>query len=631
MANKYSHALVLSQYERRGLIDFDQLHYSQPPAFEPSRPSTRSEKSIAQSSIPVHGSLRPNLKGRVRIGSPSPPPSKAAAPPLRRRGSSIETQIYAPTRSPSPQHRQEFQQSSSIEARDSFVQPRTSSRPPMVHNGDHYAPPRTPSRPSNVHHDGQSATADIFDLYNSPSPTSQTDWSHSSAVKALRRASWAPRPSTPNGTSPGGRSGLLRSPRKFFPDEGHLPPPRLHPHGNAWLEAQVYAPRHPPSPPATPESDESFSLITQGERCEEQPQLPPPFPEPSSRRTPPRSSSTHRPTALPSLQIQPESAGVRVAPAAHSPTSSMTTRKSSLDASATSQIFQDHSQHQPEPLRSRAPSVHRSPTSSMTTRKSTTSSESGQPQSEPRRRRASTAVHSPNISINTRTSSLKAITSPPDFSRINSMPLSVFENDDDADLESLPSSLDFEITLWADEDADPAVFSNTRPVTEPLSMLSTRASSFDSVAPPPIRLRESLIPTFAEKQLPKTAKKGLSSMLFSRLGAKAVPYSQTAPRQPPIPGSVSRTAAPSIPALFPGYKGQSPPPEEEGKRSGRRTRDSSTSTQVLGRSVPPKGTADKRRSWFKTNQMNRILGRGQPVIERNIHDIIKANQTVIAG
>jgi len=98
-----------------------------------------------------------------------------------------------------------------------------------------------------------------------------------------------------------------------------------------------------------------------------------------------------------------------------------------------------------------------------------------------------------------------------------------------------------------------------------------------------------------------------------------------------VPVSVSRTATPSIPALFPNYKGQFPPPESEEMQDGRRTRDSSISTQVRGRSVPPKTAGNRRKSWFKSSQVDKVLGRGNTIIEKNIQDIIKANQATISG
>lgn len=652
MPNKYSHALVLSHYERRGLIGFDQPHYSQPPPLKAFRSSPRSVRPIVQSSRPTHVSSPPNSTGRIRIASPSPPPTRASPPPtrasppsLRRRSSSIETQIFAPARSPSPILRHELE-GSQVEARDFYVQPRTPSRPSTADSADHFVQPRPPSRPSTAHDEDQSATADIFDLYNTSSPISQNGWSNSSAVKAIRRASWASRPSSSSGFRPGSRAGVSRSPINDIQDHGQLQSFQPNSHGSTWIEDQVLAPRRPPSPPATPESDRSFSIGTKNEHPEQGKSLPPPpLPDRSPRRTPPRASSTHPSAELPPLKIQTESTGIKVFSTVHSPTFSISTRKSSFDAFATSPTSSNRLQHQPESRGPRARSAVRSPTFSMTTRKSSfdnsNSSSHGQPWSEHARRRPSTSVHSPHPSINTRTSSLNATTSQPNFSRVNPMPEKIFVDDDDADLESLPSTLDFNVLPWAEQTAGSTVFRGNPPVTSPpatrpLSLISTRASSFDSAAPPPIRLRGSIIPRPAEKPLPKTPKQRLSSMLFSRLGPKAVPYSETAPGQPPVPVSVSRTAAPSIPALFPKYQGQFPPPpppqpEKEVAYIGRRTRDSSTSRQTRGRSVPPKSPGDKRKSWFKSAQVDRVLGRGQPVIEKNIQEILKANQAAISG
>lgn len=582
---------------------------------------------------------------RIASPSPSPPPptrSKASPPPLRRRGSSIETQIYVPARSPSLIARHELQ-GSNIEVRDFCVQHQTPSQPSTAYTEDYSALPQTPSRPSTAHDDAERTTAeDIFDLYASPSPTSQSNWSNGSAVKALRRVS---RPSSSNGHRLGNRAGMSQSPEQSAPPSGQYTESKPTSYANPWLEGQVY-PRRPPSPPATPESDQSFSIDLNRERPSQEKQPPPPpVPDRSPRRTPPRASSTQRPAELPSLEIQPKLAGAREPPAVHSPAFSMTTRRSSFGASAPSSNSQYHLQHQANPKK--AGSAFHSPTFSMTTRKSSSDVSSSSPSDHPRiehqRRRPSTSSYSTNLSINARTSSLNATSSPPHFSRINSMPEKLFMDDDDADLESLPSTMDSNVTPWAELDAGPIHFrdkspATSPPVTRPLSIMSTRASSFDSAAPPPIRLRGSLVPTTNQKPLPDTPKKRFSSLLFSRLTPKAVLYTQTAPGKHPVPISVSRTSAPSIPTLFPRFEGQFPPPPppplqsgKEATYNGRRTRDSSTSTQKRGRSVPPKSSGDRRKSWFKGPQIDRVLGRGQPVIEKNIQEIIRANQAAISG
>ena len=55
------------------------------------------------------------------------------------------------------------------------------------------------------------------------------------------------------------------------------------------------------------------------------------------------------------------------------------------------------------------------------------------------------------------------------------------------------------------------------------------------------------------------------------------------------------------------------------------------STETRGRSVPPKTAGDRRKSWFKSSQVDKVLGRGNIIIEKNIQDIIKANQATISG
>lgn len=89
-----------------------------------------------------------------------------------------------------------------------------------------------------------------------------------------------------------------------------------------------------------------------------------------------------------------------------------------------------------------------------------------------------------------------------------------------------------------------------------------------------------------------------------------------------MPVSVSRTAVPSIPALFPGYKGSFPPPQRNDERSRRASRDANTPKQVRGRSVPAKGS-EKRRSWFKADPLERPFGLWQPASESDSEQVLR--------
>ena len=250
-------------------------------------------------------------------------------------------------------------------------------------------------------------------------------------------------------------------------------------------------------------------------------------------------------------------------------------------------------------------------------------------------------MHSPTISISTRASSINATKSPPSvaFSNFSDAmtsprpaPLSHSRDRgyfDDADLSPLPSEIDFNVLPYEDPNAGPAIFrvtqlgvesptsprdedSFSRPAIVRATQLgmpapedeaaSSRTSSFDSAAPPPIGLnrRESYATTKSHQ--PKTPKKEGKTSLLSFLRStptspKSVLYSDTSHGKPPLSAAVSRTGIPSIPMLFPAYRGRfPPPPPQRNTGSSRPSLDPGTRAP---RSLAHVDAADKRRSWLK--------------------------------
>ena len=344
---------------------------------------------------------------------------------------------------------------------------------------------------------------------------------------------------------------------------------------NVTIETHGFPPKRPPSPPATPKSDKSYSLT-------------------------PNAAESQR--TRPSAQKPQHSAGPSLS------------RQRSMLRSTNSSISE---------LRSEPPR----PKTSSGADGSTTS-------------RKAAGLHSPTFSISTRASSINATRSPPSvaFSNFSDAmtsprrpPLSHSKDRgyfDDADLSPLPSEIDFNVLPYEDPNAGPAIFRATPlgvesptspryedPISRPAVVRATqlgmpasqdeaassRASSFDSAAPPPIGLnrRESYVT--AKSHQPKTPKKEGKTSLLSFLRStptspKTVLYSDTSHGKAPISVSVSRTGIPSIPLLFPGYRDKYPPPPQRNTGS---SRPSLEPRARAPRSPAHVDAADKRRSWLK--------------------------------
>ena len=330
---------------------------------------------------------------------------------------------------------------------------------------------------------------------------------------------------------------------------------------DVFIETHGFPPERPPSPPATPDSRKNSSLAQQA--AESQRIRPPPIPQRSARRSPPRQRSALHSTnsSLVDLPVRP-----KTAPSIDAPTKS------------------------------------------------------------------GTVLHSPTLSISPRRSSINATRSPPsmsfsDFSDIMTSPQrepSSQSKDkgyfDDADLEALPPEIDFNVLPFENPNAGPAIFRATQlgledpispsyedpnarpavlratqlgmPVSDDGAKLS-RVSSFDSVAPPPIGLTRRTSHATADSHQPKVPKKegktSLLSFLRSMPATKAVLYPEATQGKPPGPVSVSRTAGPLVPMLFPGFRSGPEP----------RIRPGLTPKTSAPRSPAHMDAAEKRKSWIK--------------------------------
>ena len=344
---------------------------------------------------------------------------------------------------------------------------------------------------------------------------------------------------------------------------------------NVTIETHGFPPKRPPSPPATPKSDKSYSLTPHVAE---------------SQRT---RSSAQKPqhSAGPSLS-----------------------RQRSMLRSTNSSI-------------SELPSEPPRPKTSSGADGSTTS-------------RKAAGLHSPTFSISTRASSINATKSPQSvaFSNFSDAmtsprpaPLSHSRDRgyfDDADLSPLPSEIDFNVLSYEDPNAGPAIFRATQlgvesptspryedPISRPAIVRATqlgmpapqdeaassRTSSFDSAAPPPIGLNRRESYATVKSHQPKTPKKEGKTSLLSFLRStptspKAVLYSNTSHGKAPTSVSVSRTGIPSIPMLFPGYRGKFPPPPQRDTGS---SRPSLEPRPLAPRSPAHVEAADERRSWLK--------------------------------
>ena len=665
MPSKYSHALVLSHYGSQGLIEPEgHLTKKADPRSSiisarstPIRPTHRPNRvDTAQSSRSSPASPQPFSSPRVRLGTSTPYTRiEVSPPPLHRKTSSVQTQIFAP---PSPPPTRDHQTHAHFE-----------NRP--------YAPRHQPSVETQIY-DPQSPRS-------SQSPTSMTDWTRSSEVKARRRAAQV---STPNRSRLGSRNVLWKESADQSHEKPQTPPLTHASQENGSSEVQAFHPSRPPSPPATPDSGKSFGLETHLDRMEKKsphptaagssdtvnleassdrlansafrklsaasghseassdslvilPRVPPnsgksfglknhlrtsdsiapasqvPVLERSVPQSLPNSKSDQPATSQPPL-AQPSTSQSQGPRAYHSPTFSMTTQPSSHRSNASS-TFDPY----PDPLETKkAASVH-SPTLSITAPPLPSTREHSRP-------RTSRSAQGPRFSISTRRSSLNFANAPPDLAQKSSMPTEVFfDHDDDADLDSLPSEMDFDSMPWTDLNADPTILRNG----DRRGSTSSRTSSFDSAAPPPIR-RAPNYPMLTQKSIPKSPKKtkrSLSALLFSRAPTppppKAILYSETMPGPPPISVDVSGKNIFSNAAIYQTTSAQFHSQQYQSEeRIGRQMSGRANSVPYAPprRGVSQGAATEKRGLWFR-NEVDRSFGHGKSVRKKAIDEIVRAN------
>ncbi|KAL6714866.1 hypothetical protein ACLMJK_007126 [Lecanora helva] len=543
MPNKYSHAFVVQNYDSYGITNYDRSRPSKPPS-SPRSPTvaTESSKPITVPSRSYDNQLAPKNSERLRLASSPPEPDLASEPrssaPRHSRSSSVETQIYAPVSGPIPHtarngnnqviaanHRQIPTQpqrtlpkepGSPLAFRTSYVQaehsphetPRKFSKPdakdaepPECEWRIVESPQPSPRHPHQANSPSMSTPPQIPS--KNVARTFKPEPSPTSTIERGRRRDVAP--NLPKISTASWKPSKTRN---------NLESPAQTPYSSMPHSAGLFAPECPPSPPDTPASGRSFSLSTgMGE--------PDPMPPPA-----------HIAERI-AMHSLPEVSPRR---------SSTTTSKSSDHGAPLSSSTFD--QWKPFPR--------------MTTSTAT--------QTSPERAPCSTPSHSRTTSMGSRR--FENGKSGSESTHNSSDAPSMLFAEDDSDLESLPSTIDFNVMPWCDHNAGPAIFREGQlnsPDPDYASTVMTRESSFDSAAPPPIALDRPLPRSFAEIAPPAASrppKKGIPSVASLspfRSGPKAILYSQTVPGTPPTPVFVSRTSAPSVPDLFPKYKGQFPP------------------------------------------------------------------------
>ncbi|KAL9100402.1 MAG: hypothetical protein Q9163_004224 [Psora crenata] len=502
MPNKYSHAIVLSNYEAQGITDFNRSCVvttglpSAKTAKTSSSPSIKSTASHSSSSIVFHHtnfSSPAFSSDRIHLGD-APDPSLARAPYLRhhRIHESIDTREILPM-----QHSLAQEWESAYDtAHQGPCQPPPSS----------LAEPDAISRSERQKHAGHPTASPRPMTRHVLIPSIETldiaiDDSESLKSGSLRRrltsdtAIWDPQPTTPSS-----------------------------PHKAAQLSVLKLLSQQPPTPPLTPKtrnSSESFSLATHlDELSPSPPPPPPPLPLPNTQSLPNRIPHLSPPSSrVEDSDSPPRTLGLSLLPASSRPQTSaglpdlircISTRRSSLNAtSSVKSAF----------LPSPRPDTYYSQ----------------DPPATPDRR-------------------------------------SSFEFE--TDLEPLPPDLGIDLeSISMPWDERPRGVETFHPLTAERPS-SSRASSFDSAAPPPISRGRNLpqgVTTAPRNPGPpppssksnKLSKKTKSSFSFFGTGSsstpKAIPYSNTKPGKAPISVSISRTAAPSIPALFSSYRGAFPP------------------------------------------------------------------------
>ena len=612
MPSKYSYAAVLSDYEKRGLTDFTDFRRPRKTTPRAKQPSSRPPP------LPQPASQASNVK-------PAPPPSSLAndrvrlteiqygEPPdvfgfERGRGYGLpNSERYRPSGSSQQQYRREEVELSAEDSYDLYnlSQPSTPSFPPagsyrhggvtrpakatelsMSSNRRSHFVKRSASTSSshqggrNTGHDKSaravnSPTAHMNPVSRRASIASSTLDPGSNRQDELfepARTSSLQSSNVPRAVTSSGKEGAINEPdifplaqtrRRRLTNETAIwdPKPSSRPQSaqasQPFIDRKPLAIQQPPTPPLTPKGRNSWDDFSLDSEMDELASLVEKsriqaIPLHDSHQTPPQSISSGSKANL-SEYSSPSVASSRLP-------SSVSDRPSSFSSP----------RHGPQTSSAASPpSTHQSSFSSP-------------PRSRPSARRSQTADSVSLLSLST----------------LSPFDASANHLDLDTDLEPLPPDLcndpEFAYLPW--ENPSPA-----HPQPLPVSRLlrhhstSSRASSFDSVAPPPIRMNphnikpkegkradesymsstEYLQQQQQEQQQSQQSqppsephlKKAKPSTTFSFLHAvraginpsKTIPYDSTKRGRPPVSVKVSRTNAPSIPALFPSYRGPFPP------------------------------------------------------------------------
>ena len=450
-------------------------------------------------------------------------------------------------------------------------------------------------------HESENMREPLIDsqTYSSQMPSSYSSRPNSRQSSLADAQRYTPKNTSTGQTPQSRRDRRSKLPDTFTPHHRTLPPTGQE---NVSIETHGIPPERPPSPPATPDSGKSFSLATQA--AESQKTKPS---SPNPQRSASRSLSQQRPTSR----------------------------------SANSSVVE----LPPEPTRPKTSSAVDDPTIS----------------------RKIAGLHSPTFSISTRNSSLNATRSAPsvafsNFSDTMTSPRRLPSSQsnekaffDDADLTPLPSEIDFAVLPYENPNVGPAIFRPNQlglesptsprdeaPTVRPTVIRATqlgipasyeppdlsRASSFDSAAPPPIGLNRNPSHATAKTQQPKTPKKEGKTSLLSFLrpspSPKAVLYSEASQGKPPASVSVSRTGMPSIPGLFPGYRGQFPPSQKTRATSSKSSKSSLEPRSSTSRSSAHRDAADKRTSWLKGDDLDKMERAIRLEKKREFERILKA-------
>ena len=604
MPNKYSHALVLSNYEARGLTDFNHSRATRRPP--PSATPAKSTNSVTSTRSAPQSCGRNNdflFLPTTALSHPPPPSDRLRLqdPPSR-----SLPQISYPQRSRIAEPT--YTQTSTL-PRMSPHQPNSDQKRRYAHARDDHDlyQPRSPPRVIKNSDANAGSDARKHERKSSPSPSLRRG--AKSSAETLEIFIDDP----PQGCQPGGLRRRLTNDTAIWNPQPDTLSPTPQPSHQPVVSPQKLPFQNTPTPPHTPKlrkSWESFSLDT--DLDEIPPSLPqaraPPLPNLIPQLSPPASTSSGSNPFQSTLRL------------ASSSSSSSFFSSSSCSSSLRPNTSSGHT---PRPL---PISVRRS---------SLNATNADKPDS-------SLASHRTNDSSSLDPGAMSGRR--PSF-------------DLDSDLEPLPPDLandpEFSDLPWDNVSIDPAMFRLQIDEHTP-----SRASSFDSAAPPPIstgRGSDRPIPAFLSenplptKSPPKFSKKNKSALSFLGVGRsstpKAIPYIVTAPGKPPASVYVSQTAPPSIPTLFPSYRGTFPPEglaqaaaanrvtahirDPNGPREPRRTSDRSFSltkgsqtssddnsnsnsgrsrrSSHVGKGAARQGT-EKRLSWFNTESLDRALG-----------------------